>query len=88
VEEGAGARPAGGNGMTIEAMIAFLREQREKELNLQAVVDGNPKFNSLSNSIQERIDNYNAIIDLLMRLNDYLKNQTIAYVRRWFNGGL
>lgn len=74
--------------MTIEAMIDFLREQREKEFNLQAVVDGNPKFNSLSVSIQERIDNYNAVIDLLMRLESHLAHQAVDYAKRFINGAL
>lgn len=74
--------------MTIKAMIAFLREQREKELNLQAVVDGNPKFNRLSATIQERIDSYNEIIDLLMKLDGYLAKQAVEYIRRFMKGAL
>lgn len=74
--------------MTLEAMIAFLREQLEKELNLQAVVEGNPKFNSLSTTIQERIDSYNEVINLLMRLDGYLAKQAIDYVQRFMTGAL
>lgn len=47
--------------MTKREMLNFLREQREKDLNHQAIIT-NTTSETYQRLIQERIDAYNAII--------------------------
>lgn len=57
--------------ITIEKMVDFLRELRERELNTQAVISS--KSENLLYYYQDRIDHLNAIIEILKtnEFNDY-----------------
>lgn len=57
---------------TKQALIDFLREQRERALNMQAVVTGG-KSEHLLDYYQENIDKFNDIIELISanEFNDY-----------------